>query len=137
MIRAIRPFTSFVFGLLAALLMASSVVIGQELEPFKTNHISVAQWQTYYYEVENLHRDSAREARLQHLIIFKDPETATSWTFTQLGHPAHPSWIARRVIEDGGNTSIRQVGYFAGEDGPFVAFFQEQLELNKTIGQDF
>ncbi len=113
------------------------IAVSQELEPFESNHITESQWQTYFYEVENLHRDSARHVRLQHLVIFKDRKTTTTWTFTQLGHPAHPSWIARRLIVNGDDTSIRQVGYFAGEDAPFVAFFQEQLELNKTIGQNF
>jgi hypothetical protein len=114
---------------------AMSTAVSQELEPYPQNRITEAQWQTYYYAVQNLHGDSARPVREQHLVIFKDPETTTTWTFTQLGHPAHPSWIARRLIDDGGQTSIRQVGYFAGEDGPFVVFFQEQLELNKTLDQ--
>jgi hypothetical protein len=114
---------------------AISTAVSQELEPYPQNRITEAQWQTYYYAVQNLHGDSARPVREQHLVIFKDSETTTTWAFTQLGHPAHPSWIARRLIDDGGQTSIRQVGYFAGEDGPFVVFFQEQLELNKTLDQ--
>ena len=120
-----------------ALPIALPIAVSQELEPFESNHITESQWQTYFYEVENLHGDSARQVRLQHLVIFKDRKTTTTWTFTQLGHPAHPSWIARRLVVNGDDTSIRQVGYFAGEDAPFVIFFQEQLELNKTISQDF
>jgi hypothetical protein len=131
------PKVSTAFILVTGAWMISTVAIGQELEPFESNQISNAQWQTYFYEVQNLHGDSAREVRLQHVVIFKDPDTMTTWTFTQLGHPAHPSWVARRVVVNGGETSLRQVGYFAGEDPPFVAFFQEQLELNKKLGQDF
>jgi hypothetical protein len=124
------------FAFVAGTLINISMALGQELEPFPTNRITESQWQTYFYEVQNLHGDSVQQARPQHLVIFKDRETVTTWTFTQLGHPAHPSWIARRLIVNGDASSIRQVGYFAGDDAPFMAFFQEQLELNKKIDQN-
>ena len=128
----VRLSCAFVVGTLINISMA----LGQELEPFPTNHITESQWQTYFYEVQNLHGDSVQQARPQHLVIFKDRKTVTTWTFTQLGHPAHPSWIARRLIVNGDASSIRQVGYFAGDDAPFMAFFQEQLELNKKIDRN-
>lgn len=135
MFNKIWPGCGLALVLCAGQLAVVSVVSAQELHPYETNHISEQQWQTYFYAVQNKHGDSAREVRLQHLIIFKDRETTTTWTFTQLGHPAHPSWIARRLIVTGNDTSLSQVGYFAGEDAPFVAFFQEQLQLNKKLEQ--
>jgi hypothetical protein len=125
------------FALIVGTLIDMSMAFGQALEPFPTNHITESQWHTYFYEVQNLHGDSAQQVRSQHLVIFKDRKTVTTWSFTQMGHPAHPSWIARQLISNGDASSIRQVGYFAGEDGPFMAFFQEQLELNKKIDQKF
>jgi hypothetical protein len=123
--------------LIVGTLVNMSMVLGQELEPFPTNRITESQWQTYFYEVQSSHGDSAQQVRSQHLVIFKDRKTVTTWTFTQIGHPAHPSWIARHLVSNGDASSIRQVGYFAGEDGPFAAFFQEQLQLNKKIDQQF
>lgn len=123
------------FMLCIGLLMTVSPAISQSLQPYPSNGITEEQWQIYFYQVENLHGDSVQRVPSQHLVIFKDRETATSWTFTQLGHPAHPSWITRRLVVNGEDASIQQIGYFAGPKEPFAVFFQQQLELNKTLGQ--
>jgi hypothetical protein len=123
------------FLLYVGLLVTISPAIGQSLQPYPSNSISEQQWQTYFYEVENLHGDVTQRVRHQHLIIFKDRQNATSWIFTQLGHPAHPSWITRRLVQNDDGASIQQTGYFAGSKEQFAVFFDQQLELNKSIGE--
>ena len=107
----------------------------QVLEPYPSASITEAQWQAYFHSVDSAHRDSRRRVAEQHLVLYGDEASATSWVFTELGHPAHPSWIARRVIDEGGASSIQQVGYYAGRKAPFAAFFQEYLNLNRQIEQ--
>ena len=119
--------------LLTGLLHVAVAASAQELQPYPNNSISDEQWQIYFYEVENTHRNSAQRVASQHLIIFKDRKNATSWTFTQMGHPAHPSWITRKVVTNGDEASIQQIGYYACELDQFAEFFEQQLQLNKSI----
>lgn len=110
-----------------------SIVKGQSLEPFESPRVSETQWRIYYFEVESAHRDSMERLDAELLIRFRDRETATIWTFTQLGHPAHPGWVTRRVVTAESQTSVRQVGYFAGDEDAFVILFQKFLEQNKAL----
>ena len=122
---------------LAAIALVSMAAVsaaqGQSLEPFESPRISETQWRTYYFEVESAHRDSLERMDDELLIQFRDTGSAIIWTFTQFGHPAHPGWVARQVVNTAGNTSIRQVGYFAGDEDAFVILFQKFLEHNKSI----
>ncbi len=111
----------------------ASIVLSQSLEPFESPRVSETQWRTYFFEVESAHRDSLERLDAELLIRFRDRGAATVWTFTQVGHPAHPGWITRQVVETAGQTNIRQVGYFAGDEEAFVILFQKFLEQNKRI----
>ncbi len=122
-----------VVSIALASIAPASIVMGQALEPFESPRISDTQWRTYYFEVETAHRDSLERLDAELLIRFRDRETATIWTFTQIGHPAHPGWVTRRVVTVDGQTSVRQVGYFAGDEEAFVILFQKFLEQNKRI----
>ncbi len=70
-----------------------------------------------------------------HLVVFNsDRPGGILYAFTQPGHAAHPAWIARRLVQTGQNLSMDQVGYFAGQEAPFAALFQQYQELsNKAI----
>jgi len=104
---------------------------GQDFQPFPSARISEVQWQSYYYKVEQAHGESVQRLPDQLVEIFRDPQSDISWVFTQLGHPAHPAWIARRTIGEGDSANIQQVGYFAGSEAPFAELFD--LYLGRVI----
>ena len=51
-------------------------------------------------------------------------EEGTLWAFTEPGHPAHPAWVAKRVIRVDQAVGIQQVGYFAGDEVAFGRLFR-------------
>ena len=119
-----------------AVLLLSVPAIGQDFKPYATPKITQAQWQRYFDEVKGKHANSAREVPAQHLVLFEDAKSRTSYAFTQPGHPAHPAWVARRVVQSSTAINIDQVGYFAGDEPAFEGLFRAYLDLNDRIRQD-
>jgi hypothetical protein len=50
-------------------------------------------------KLPEVHRDKG-------YVALHDKERRTTWTFTLAGHPAHPSAVCRRPVEDGGRWRI-------------------------------
>jgi hypothetical protein len=122
---------------LAAILIVLGLppAIGQEFQPYASTLITDEQWQMYFYEVQGSEGKDVRPLDAQHLLVFTDAARNMSWIFTQIGHPAHPGWITRRIVGDGENANIQQIGYFAGSEAAFAVFFEQYLELNKKISR--
>ena len=76
-----------------------------------STRITDEQWQMYFYAVQGAEGVEAQPLGAQHLIVFTDAAGGTSWVFTQMGHPAHPSWITRRIAGAGDSASIHQIVY--------------------------
>lgn len=70
------------------------------------------------------------------LIVFTDYATRTQYTFTASGHPAHPAWITRQVVDEGGKVNVRQIGYFAGSEEHFAELFRTYLKLHAQMQKD-
>jgi len=115
----------------AVLLLAGAPASAQEFQPYPKPRISETEWQTYFIAVQTAHRDSEERIDEQHLLTFLDDERGIQWAFTTLGHPAHPGWIARRLVEQDGDQRIQQVGYYAGSEQDFVLWFRSVLELTQ------
>ena len=77
--------------------------------------------------------DSAQTFADLHLLVFHDTTTATSYAFTQPGHPAHPTWVTRRIVKVGEQLNVDQVGYFAGQEAPFAQLFKQYQQLNQRM----
>ena len=112
-----------------------SVANAQEFKPYPSPRITEAQWSSYYREVKDKHGASMQQLGAERLIVFSDYASQTSYAFTQPGHPAHPAWIARQVVEMQGGVGIRQVGYFAGDEAAFTAMYRVYEDLNDRIGE--
>lgn len=117
---------------LLILLTISQCVLSQELRPYPQARITEAQWQSYYEQVKAKYGGSSKLAPNQPLLIFDDGHS-TLYAFTQPGHPAHPSWIARKVVQDSKGIYIDQVGYFAGDEGAFAALFKAYRALDANV----
>jgi len=103
----------------------------QEFQPYPQPRVSETEWQTYLIMVQSAHRDSEERIDEQHLLTFVDKERGIQWAFTSLGHPAHPSWIARRLVGEGNQQRIQQVGYYAGSEQDFELWFRSVLDLTR------
>lgn len=121
---------------LAAALLSANPAVAQEYQPYPSPRITVEQWQRYLAAVRSGHEASAEIYKDQRLVGFTDQATRTFYIFTTKGHPAHPAWITRQVVETGGKVHVRQVGYFAGKEEAFAALFNEYLQRNEQLRED-
>jgi hypothetical protein len=120
-------------GIVTAEIGLGSKAKKPEFQPYPTPRITESQWKTYYDQVKAAYGGSMQEFAGQRLVAFNGDTVA--YAFTMPGHPAHPAWIARRPVRnDQGNTTIQQIGHFAGQEAPFAELFRQYQELtNRTI----
>ena len=124
-------------ALLAALLLVAlwpdAAARAQEFRPYPSPKVTVDQWQKYLLEVRSRHEASAEIYKDKNVVVFSDPVTRTFYIFTTKDNPAHPAWITRQIVKEGGKVNVRQIGYFAGAQEPFDRMFSEYLELNEQL----
>jgi hypothetical protein len=121
---------------LAASLAPVPQAASQEFQPYPSPRITVEQWQRYLAVVRRNHEASVEVYKDQRLVGFTDQATRTFYIFTTKGHPAHPAWITRQVVETGGKVQVRQIGFFAGEEVPFAVLFDEYRQRNEQLQAD-
>src|SRR5215207_8585292 len=92
----------FLLLVVVVLLVPAPAALGQEFVPYPNDHITAAEWKSYFNLVATNHAATRFEIPDQHLVTFNDPATGTAYAFTKPGHPAHPAWIARRPFEQDG-----------------------------------
>jgi hypothetical protein len=110
--------------------------LAQEYQPYPTPRITAEQWARYAQEVRQNHQSSADILKEENVIVFSDPRTRTFWIFTTKDHPAHPAWVTRQLVEEGGQVRVRQIGYFAGDEEAFAKLFREYQERNEQLAED-
>jgi hypothetical protein len=110
--------------------------LAQEYQPYLTPRITAEQWARYAEEVRQIHQSSADILKEENVIVFSDPRTRTFWIFTTKDHPAHPAWVTRQLVEEGGQVRVRQIGYFAGDEVAFAKLFREYQERNEQLAED-
>jgi hypothetical protein len=121
-------------GLLTALGMLCAIATrAQEFKPYPDAKITVAQWQTYLDLVREKVGSSERSFPAQHLETYTNESTRTVYAFTEPGHPAHPAWVTRRVVEDKKGVSMEQTGFFAGHEPAFAKMFADYQQMNERI----
>jgi hypothetical protein len=124
-------------ALFAALLLVAlwpdAAALAQEFQPYPSPKITVDEWQKYLLEVRSRHEASAEIYKDKNVVVFSDQTTRTFYIFTTRDHPAHPAWITRQIVEQGGEVNVRQIGYFAGAQEPFDRMFSEYLQLNEQL----
>lgn len=118
--------------LLAAIAFAAPA-LAQEFQPYAQPKITVDQWKDYLEKVRELHEASAEIFKDKAIVVFSNPETRTFYIFTTRDHPAHPAWITRQVVEEGGLVHVRQIGFFAGRQEPFDKLFREYQMRNDDL----
>ena len=119
-----------------AALLAAAGARAQEFQPYPSPKVTIEQWQRYLATVREIHGRSMEIFKDQHLVAFNNPQTRTFYIFTTKDHPAHPAWITRQLVEEGGQVNVRQIGFFAGEQEPFDALFRDYLRRNEALRSD-
>lgn len=113
-----------------------SAAQGQEYQPYPSPRVTVEQWSQYLAIVQSRFASSAEVFREKKVVAFNDPATGTYYIFTTKGHAAHPAWVTRQIVEEGGQVSVRQIGYFAGDEEPFAKLFAEYQQMNEKLRED-
>lgn len=119
-------------ALLAALVFAVPA-LAQVWQPYPQPKITVEQWKAYLETVREYLEASAEIYKDKAIVVFSNPDTRTFYIFTTKDHPAHPAWIARQLVEEGGQVHVRQIGFYAGEAEPFDKLFREYLQRNEEL----
>ncbi len=110
-----------------------SQLLAATYNPYEDSKVTVEQWQEYYDVVEAEFGETKEEVTGAMLVFFEDASSSTNYAFTLPEHPAHPAWITRKLVEEDGDVSMQQIGYFAGEEEPFSELFQDYSELAYQI----
>lgn len=118
---------------LAVALGAAAPALAQEFQPYPSPKITVEQWKNYAAQVRQNFESTAEIMKSKDLVAFSDPRSRTFYIFTTKDHPAHPAWITRQMVEDGGQVRVRQIGYFAGSEEEFAKLFSEYQERNQQL----
>jgi hypothetical protein len=105
----------------------------QEFKPYPDAKVTIAQWQAYLDLIREKVGSSERSFPAQHLQSYSNEATRTVYAFTEPGHPEHPAWITRRVVEDGKGVSMEQTGFFAGDEPAFAKMFADYQQMNEQI----
>jgi voltage-gated potassium channel Kch len=120
---------------LAAILGAASAS-AQEFQPYPEPKITAEQFARYADEVRQAFLATAEIDRVENVVVFSDTRTRTFWIFTTKDNPAHPAWITRQMVEDGGQVKVRQIGYFAGSEPEFAKLFRYYQDRNAQLVED-
>lgn len=121
--------------ILIACLFASGL-LAATYNPYEDSKVTLEQWQAYYDLVQYEFGETRQELSRALLVLFEDTASSTYYAFTLPGHPAHPAWITRQLVDEEGEVSMQQIGYFAGEEEPFSELFQDYAELAYQIQSD-
>ncbi len=121
---------------LIAGLVAVAPARAQEFKPYPSPRITVEQWSRYLATVQEALEASAQIYKEKNIVVFSNPNTRTFYIFTTKKHPAHPAWITRQIVEEGGQVNVRQIGFYAGPQEPFDRFFREYLERTEKLKEE-
>ena len=134
--RPLRRTSSWLIQLWLISAALAPVAGAQEFRPYAEAKITVGQWQSYLDGVEVRLGSTKRTFPDEHLMVFEDEAHRMYVAFTMPGHPAHPAWVTRRVVEQAGEVDTEQVGYFAGDEQQFAALFESYRELTDRMRGD-
>jgi hypothetical protein len=121
---------------LAVALGLAVPALAQEFQPYPSPKITVEQWKSYAAQVRQNFEPTAEVLKGKNLIAFSDMRSRTFYIFTTKDHPAHPAWITRLMIEEGGQVHVRQIGYFAGSEEEFAKLFRDYQQRNEQLQED-
>ena len=123
-------------SIVALLIFFSVGVFATEFKPFPSAEITTEQWSTYFEKVRKAFTSTAQDHPAQNLIVYFNNKEGLSYAFTKVGHPAHPAWVTRQVVESEETIDMIQIGYFAGKEAPFAVLFRQYQDLTERTKAD-
>jgi hypothetical protein len=109
------------------------VAAAQQFRPYAEPQITPAQWDDYYNQVATKFSKTLRELEADNLQMFFNETTFVTYTFTKVGHPAHPAWITRLVVATTDKVTISQLGFYAGSEQEYKKLFDSFNDLNERL----
>ena len=122
---------------LLLVILLSSQLFAAVYAPYPEARITVEQWQAYFDTVLLELADTKQDIAELNLVLFHDAATATYYAFTTARNPAHPAWVTRRFVEQDGAIAVEQIGYFAGDEGPFADLFDAYADITDELRAEF
>ena len=122
-------------ALLIACLFAAQL-LAATYNAYEDSKITAEQWQEYYDTVQSEFGETREETGDAMLVLFEDASSSTYYAFTLPEHPAHPAWIARKLVDREGEVAMDLIGFFAGDEEPFSELFRDYAELTYQIRSD-
>ena len=119
-----------------ALLALAGAAAAQGLKPFAQERVTHEQYKQTFDQVSAAHGGTRKDENEVGLMFFVDKAARISYAFTQFGHPAHPAWIARQVVTEGGRVAIRQTGFYAGREEAFRELYRDFEQVNVKLQED-
>ena len=111
-------------------------LLAATFNPYEDSMITPEQWLEYYDTIQSEFGETREEATDAMLVFFEDASSSTYYAFTLPQHPAHPAWVARKLVERDGDVTMDMIGYFAGNEESFSELFQDYAELTYQIRSD-
>ena len=105
--------------------------------PFPKEEITIEEWEAYYQEVKEDFGGTEQAYPERNLVTYSDDQTRMNFAFTMEGHPAHPSWITRQIVQENKTINMQQIGYFAGNEKAFAILFQQYARLTEQVKKRF
>lgn len=105
--------------------------------PYPEAEITVEQWQEYFDIVMLELADTLQAMPELNLVLFHDESTSTYYAFTTADNPAHPAWVTRRFVEQDDAIAVEQIGFFAGDEGPFADLFDAYADITDELREEF
>jgi len=122
--------------LVTSFLLVTTAALAQEFQPYPEPKVTPEQYAAYANQVRQTFGFTADVVREDNIIVFSDERARTFWVFTTRDNPAHPAWITRQMVEEGGQVQVRQVGYYAGSEAAFAKLFRAFQERNAKLLED-
>ncbi len=86
--------------------------------------VSEEQFRIYFDEVSKKFVTGARDLEADKLLMYFNPVTSVTYTFTKPGHPAHPAWVSRLVVTAEEKLTTSQIGFYAGSYAEYEKLFK-------------
>ena len=98
---------------------------------FPTDKITVREWTQFREEV--LAKPKVVRAEYANQLVLTVEAERAIYVFTQPQHPAYPAVVVRAVVANGGGSTVKRMGHFAGSEEAFASWWHEFDALDAAI----
>ena len=117
--------------LVAAMFFVVGSLAAQVRWRFSADKITAQEWAQFREEV--LAKPKVVRAEYANQLVLTVEAERAIYVFTQPHHPAHPAVVIRAVVANGGGSTVKRMGHFAGSEEAFASWWHEFDALDAAI----